>query len=74
MDNEKLKKINQMNEEYQKLMNQYNENINLKGTNPNIPFNNTYYGSLDNYNYNFNSNFLYIVIFNIIINIILYQN
>ena len=29
MDNEKLKKINQMNEEYQKKLNQYIENSNL---------------------------------------------
>lgn len=56
MDNEKLKKMNQMNEEYQKKMNQFIANRNLTNQNYNshMPLNHTYYAPLNNYGYNTN--------------------
>ena len=54
MDNEKLKKINQMNEEYHKKLSQYFENSNLNNQSYNsyIPLNHAYYVPLNNYGYN----------------------
>ena len=46
--------MNQMNEEYQKKLNQYieNTNVNNQSYNSYIPLNHTYYVPLNNYGYN----------------------
>lgn len=61
MDNEQLKKVNELKERNQRIIDQYNQTINNQRVNQNIPYyyNNSYSEPLDNYSRRQNNSYYY---------------
>lgn len=61
MDNEQLKKVNELKERNQRIIDQYNQTINNQRVNQNIPYyyNNSYSEPLDNYSRRLNNSYYY---------------
>ena len=61
MDNEQLKKVNELKERNQRIFDQYNQTINNQRVSQNIPYynNNSYSEPLDNYSRRQNNSYYY---------------